>query len=235
MFGSYRKAVGTIGLVFCLFSSVFAYSGGSGEPNNPYQIATVADWNDLMNTSSDWNKNFILTADVNLRGVALTPISNFTGVFDGNNHIICNAIINRPTTDSVGLFGFLNNLGQIRNLGVEDVNMTGHDFVGGLVGLSFGTLTACRATGSVTGGEYSSIGGLMRSNSGTVTDCFWDIETSGQQASVGGKPKTTAEMQKASTFLEAGWDFVDEVENGTEDIWWILEGQGYPRLWWETE
>ncbi len=32
---------------------------------------------------------------------------------------------------------------------------------------------------------------------------------------------------------DASWDFVDETENGTEDIWWILEGQDYPRLWWE--
>jgi len=28
-------------------------------------------------------------------------------------------------------------------------------------------------------------------------------------------------------------DFVDEIDNGSEDIWWIDEGQGYPRLWWE--
>jgi len=40
-------------------------------------------------------------------------------------------------------------------------------------------------------------------------------------------------MQTAGTFLDAGWDFVDETANGTEDIWWILEGQDYPRLWWE--
>jgi hypothetical protein len=37
----------------------------------------------------------------------------------------------------------------------------------------------------------------------------------------------------AVTFLEANWDFVDETENGTDGIWWILEGQYYPRLWWE--
>jgi len=37
----------------------------------------------------------------------------------------------------------------------------------------------------------------------------------------------------AITFLDAGWDFVDETENGTEDIWWILEGRDYPRLAWE--
>ena len=40
-------------------------------------------------------------------------------------------------------------------------------------------------------------------------------------------------MQSAGTFLEAGWDFLGERANGTEDIWWILEGQDYPRLWWE--
>ncbi len=34
-------------------------------------------------------------------------------------------------------------------------------------------------------------------------------------------------------YLQAGWDFVDETENGTEDIWWIDEGRDYPRLWWE--
>ncbi len=45
--------------------------------------------------------------------------------------------------------------------------------------------------------------------------------------------KTTAEMQMANTFLEAGWDFIGETDNGTVDIWWILEGQDYPRLWWE--
>ena len=40
-------------------------------------------------------------------------------------------------------------------------------------------------------------------------------------------------MLTAATFLEAGWDFVGETENGTDDIWWIDEGQDYPRLWWE--
>lgn len=68
---------------------------------------------------------------------------------------------------------------------------------------------------------------------GIVTESFWDIETSGPSNSDGGTGKTTAEMQIAGTFLEACWDFVDETENVTEDIWWILEGQDYTRLWWE--
>jgi len=41
-------------------------------------------------------------------------------------------------------------------------------------------------------------------------------------------------MQTAGTFLNAGWDFVDETENGSEDIWKISEGRDYPRLWWES-
>ena len=46
--------------------------------------------------------------------------------------------------------------------------------------------------------------------------------------------KTTAEMETGKTFLDAGWDFIDGTANGTEDIWWILEGKDCPRLWWEA-
>ena len=70
-------------------------------------------------------------------------------------------------------------------------------------------------------------------NGERVTASFWDIEASGQTTSDEGMGKTTDEMQKERTFTDAGWDFVDEIENGTEDIWWIDEGNDYPRLWWE--
>jgi len=60
------------------------------------------------------------------------------------------------------------------------------------------------------------------------------VESSGQLASDGGIGKTTIEMQTESTFTNTGWDFVGETANGTEDIWWIDEGQDYPRLWWEA-
>ena len=74
---------------------------------------------------------------------------------------------------------------------------------------------------------------LFPSTVGNVAMSFWDVETSGQPGSADGIGLATAEMQTASTFLEAGWDFMDETDNGTDDIWWILEGQDYPRLWWE--
>jgi hypothetical protein len=66
-----------------------------------------------------------------------------------------------------------------------------------------------------------------------VTHSFWDIETSGQATSDGGADKTTAQMQMESTFTDAGWDFVGEMENGTEDIWSICEGTNYPRFVWQ--
>jgi len=103
--------------------------------------------------------------------------------------------------------------------------------VGGLVGFNFGNVSRCYSTGTVSGNA----GGLVGGSTEIVTDCFWDVETSGQATSAGGTGLTTAEMQMANTFLEAGWDFVDETKNGTEDIWWIVEGQDYPRLWWELD
>jgi hypothetical protein len=104
---------------------------------------------------------------------------------------------------------------------------------GGLTGFNSGTIVNSYSTTRV-GDRDRRMGGLVQSGAaGEVHNCFWDIEASGQSGSAGGIGKTTAEMQTASTFLEAGWDFVDEIENGTEDIWWILEGQDYPRLWWE--
>ncbi len=69
---------------------------------------------------------------------------------------------------------------------------------------------------------------------GWVSDCFWDAEVcDATDSTEWGTPMTTAEVQTASTFLDAGWDFIDETEKGMDDIWWIDEGNDYPRLWWE--
>jgi hypothetical protein len=40
------------------------YSGGTGEPNNPYRIATAQDLNDIGNHVEDFNKCFVVTADI---------------------------------------------------------------------------------------------------------------------------------------------------------------------------
>jgi probable HAF family extracellular repeat protein len=119
--------------------------------------------------------------------------------------------------------------------------MSGNNNVGGLVGYNWGSIITSYSTGTVSGNEdvgglvgYGHLGGRAGHYESTTTS-FWDMEASGQSTSAGGTGKTTAEMQTVSTFLEAGWDFIDETENGVDDIWWILEGQDYPRLWWEAK
>jgi len=120
-------------------------------------------------------------------------------------------------------------------------SVSGNQRVGGLVGNNTytlgitGSVVTSYSTGTVSGPK--DVGGLVHRGDETATtsgDCFWDTQTSKQTTSSGGGTgKTTAEMQTAKTFLDAGWDFVGETTNGTEDIWWILEGKDYPRLWWE--
>ncbi len=114
--------------------------------------------------------------------------------------------------------------------------VTGYNYVGGFAGSSNGSfgarITNSYSTGSVNGDE--NVGGFVGyDRDDGIISSFWDVETSGRTTSDGGIGKTTAEMQTADTFLNAGWDFLDETDNGTEDIWWIDEGRDYPRLWWE--
>jgi hypothetical protein len=111
------------------------------------------------------------------------------------------------------------------------ISVGGSVCVGGLVGDNSGNISNCYSTGTVNG--EMDVGGLVGDNNGDVISSFWDKETSGLSQSAGGTGKTTAEMQMASTFTETGWDFVDETENGNEDIWAVCEGTNYPRFAWQ--
>lgn len=60
----------------------------------------------------------------------------------------------------------------------------------------------------------------MGRSDGSVSNSYWDIETSGRSASGGGEGRTTREMMLKSTY--AGWNFTD--------TWGIAEGATYPFL-----
>ncbi len=67
------------------------YSGGDGTSNTPYLLSTPADLLALVDTSADWDKWFMLTADLDLQSTSVPkPIGvkplPFTGVFDGARH-----------------------------------------------------------------------------------------------------------------------------------------------------
>jgi hypothetical protein len=135
--------------------------------------------------------------------------------------------------ESVGGFVGYNGGGMIVNCYSEDT-VWGYEYVGGFVGHrgDFSVISNCYSVGSVSGWEF--IGGLIGYFSGgALTNSFWDKQTSGQASSAGGTGKTTSEMQDPNTFLDAGWDFIGEVNNGVDDIWTLCESPDYPRLSWE--
>jgi hypothetical protein len=158
--------------IFLLASSSYAkYSGGTGEPNNPFQIATPNDLNEIGNHPNDWNDCYILTADINMADYTYTtaliapdadnsgyPFDDipFTGVFDGNNHIIKNLSIDTAGAwnDHLGLFGKISG--------------------GTMCGENTGTISGCYSTGIVIGGDH--IGGLSGENNGTISGCYATVE-----------------------------------------------------------
>jgi hypothetical protein len=105
--------------------------------------------------------------------------------------------------------------------------------VGGLIGeMSFNfqygsnpPVARSYSTGRVSG--TADAGGLIGYNGyGAISDCFWDVEMSGQASSSngGGIGKTSEQMEDPSTFTDAGWDFTKPV--------WMISGVDYPRLVW---
>jgi len=174
-------------LFFCL-PAYARYSGGTGDPNDPYRIATPQDLNDIGRYEEDWDKHFILVNDVNLAqytGTQFKIIGNsttmFTGVFDGNDHKIWNFTWESNGMNYVGLFRYVGNSGEMKNLGLENVNVNASngDCVAGLVRYNAGAITNCYSTGSITGNWE--VGGLVGFNStGTITNCYSTGTVSGR-------------------------------------------------------
>ena len=135
-------------------------------------------WNEAA--LNDLSISCTLTADITLPTVSegesnWTPIGTgsdnaYTGTFDGNGHTITGlTIYNHPSNydNFVGLIGYLGGGGTVQNLSLENVNITGGDIVGSVVGDNYGTVTACTASGNVSGN--SRIGGVVGWNNGTVS------------------------------------------------------------------
>ena len=186
---------------FAAMACAGTYSGGSGTAEDPYKISTVADWQELIATSADWNKNFILINDIDFEGAELSPIApdyypnlwsfdgiSFTGKFEGDGHILRNAVINMPDQDYVGLFGNIANGGEIRNLGVIGFIVRGNDNVGGLVGgngyADKGMIANCFVIGDVSGNR--DVGGLCGINVGMIRGCNAAGEVTATVTGVGG-------------------------------------------------
>lgn len=188
-------------LIIACFSipSLAKYSGGSGEPNDPYQIGNVEDLLALRNNTEDYGKCFILTHDLDLESIDLDPEEegiqgfkdaviargsvHFKGIFDGNNHTISNLVIN-GSSQFCGLFGTIDSESAVvKNLGILNPDIFTYDTAGALIGqMENGTVTNCYVHGGRVRGE-SSIGGLIGYNAGYMENCWTDCDVNGTNGS----------------------------------------------------
>ena len=149
------------------------------ESNGSY---TVYNADGLMNIAELVNGgktdiNITLDTDIDLTGKNWTPIgtsfsNKYTGTFDGGGHTIKGLTV--TTNDQfVGLFGWLNSAGTVKNVVMEGVQITNNHssgFAGGVVGNSWGTIENCSVSGSVNGEVY--VGGVVgKQTSGSMTGC----------------------------------------------------------------
>ena len=185
------------------------FASGRGSEGDPF---VVRNYDQLHNVRHYLEDDFILgnhveavsscnaDSDGNCRGEGWEPIGSgayrdpqitFTGVFDGQGYVISNLYINRPNRIGAALFAFAGNKEasgramEIRNLGLEDVNIRGGMSVAGLAGWNGGgTISRSYVTGRVAGGLFSygyDTGGLVAWNEGgTILDCYTDVEVTGE-------------------------------------------------------
>ena len=149
------------------------------ESNGSY---TVTSADGLMNIAKLVNGgksdiNITLDKNIDLTGKGWTPIgtsfdNSYTGTFDGGGHTITGLAV--TTNDQfVGLFGYLNRAGTVKNVVMEGVLITSnHMFgcTGGVVGYSWGTIENCSVSGSVSGTDC--VGGVVGSQkAGSIIGC----------------------------------------------------------------
>ena len=121
-------------------------------------------------------------------------------VFNGNVYV----------SYSGGIIGYPN----YTKVNISNSYTTGYSKVAGISGYKANSISNCYTTMKV--GSYP----IARISSNTE-GVFWNSSTAGVSSSMYGTPKTTGELQQASTF--AGWD---------TSIWNIEDGK-YPTLKWE--
>ena len=153
--------------------------GGSGTQNDPYLIGNAAQLAAIRNTV-DQSVYYRLTADIDLGGVAWTPLGTglvpFAGHFDGQGHVISNLTVTDPTGSLMysGLFGATAAGSTVANVGIRNVSLyeepANGAFVGGLVGQNGGSITNSYVAGggiTLTGAGPSAnlyAGGLVGQN-----------------------------------------------------------------------
>ena len=156
---------------------VIASENGPFLLNLPREFTTIQNCLQLQDMNLHLDGNYILENDIDCasdtnnssgalwnNGAGFAPIgnssTNFSGTFDGAGYTISGLYINRSTTSYVGLFGYTSSTALIANLKITDANISGKDYVGGLIGYSQGDVSKCSYDGIVRGANQYA-GGLI--------------------------------------------------------------------------
>jgi hypothetical protein len=143
-----------------------------------YVVNNISDFKELLAFGQNATLKFRLKNDLDLAAEPGLYIPYLAGEFDGNGHEISNLSFDFDFVSNVGLFGYIASSGKVIGVGVDNINVTGTSFVGGLAGYSAGIVSNSHAIGSVTGdvsgtGNKQCFGGLVGCNAkGTVSNCY---------------------------------------------------------------
>ena len=161
-------------------------SEGNYTVNNEKGLKNIAK---LVNEEGKTDINITLTGDITLTG-EWTPIGTesqpYTGTFDGGTYTITGLKIDKSGTDYVGLIGCIGSNGTVKNVKLENVNITGDGyFVGGVAGTNYGTIENCSVDGTLTNNRHY-LGGVVGNNYGSIIGCSSSGTITGTSPNVGG-------------------------------------------------
>jgi hypothetical protein len=143
-----------------------------GSSTYPHRISTAGELAKIGIDGYDLNDHYTLINDIDLLEYPgysnWTPIGDFSGEFNGNNHVIDHLTITQTVYDRIGLFSEISVGGIVSNLHLRGVKVTGDEHVGGLAGWNSGTVSYSSVVGEVTGNDR--VGGLVGTNDGGLIE-----------------------------------------------------------------
>jgi len=202
------------------------FAGGSGTPDDPYQIATADQLIAIGSDGGSRDKCFILTSDIDLdanipagrvfdHAVIVFRTSNslsvtdegFAGTFDGGGHTIRNLRISAAKS-YLGLFDAIASPGIVRNLRIENARLGYPEYAsraGVLAGANYGAVVKCGASGEIRGFSY--VGGLVGESHGTIAECYARCDVRGLTGWIGGLVGSAADGRITDCY--AGGEVLD--------------------------
>ena len=135
----------------------------TNEIGTPYELAWLISYvNGLNGASAHPDATATLTADIDMNANIWVPITNFTGTFNGNGHVVT-GLRSPLNNENMGMFGLTQNA-TITDL-VAQANFAGGTMknIGTVIGtMKGGVLSNVEAAGILTGtATTSNIGGLV--------------------------------------------------------------------------